>query len=279
MTTADVLAFPPATADDLDLEQVRARAAALDLLADLLDEIRYVLAPHVHDPNLAEQQRSLADVLYERADAPEPDVVAIRRLLPRSVELVRRGSDVLCHASARRMFGSALYERVAPVVLTLGELGTEAYFTALDAAPDTPIEELPLRRFGRVAAIAYDWAQWNVDASPGLRRALHAALRGEDSTGRAEPVDAEGDPLPDPRPLVRVLETVHDAWLECVPADVLAECVAERDRHGERLGDCFDLGVALSIARRLVITPHGSPVTDTVDIDAWRVAAGLAPQA
>lgn len=260
MQTADVIEFP--TPDAVDAEEVYVRAATLDYLAELVEGVATNGSVAI-DAHLIEKLRTTADVLLQLLDAPTRDTVAIRTHVARADELIRRASVPISHSSARRMLGGPLYERVHPVVMVLAELSTLAYERSLDANPDALVEELPIRRFGRVAAHAYDWAQWNADAPPYLRATLVQAL--EDAAARAH-AHAHGA-----APLVDALETLLDTWLASVPADVLAEFAAERDPN-PLFGDCFDLGVACSIARRLLVTV-GAALPDTADIEVWLDAA------
>ncbi len=272
MQTADVIEFP--TPDTVDLEEVHVRAATMDFLAELVEAVAadgFIVV----DGDLAEQLRTTADVLLELTDAVELDTMSIRSHLARSADLIRRATVPISHSSARRMFGGALYERVQPVVMILGELSTLAYERSLDANPDALVEQLPIRRFGRVAAHAYDWAQWNADAPPHLRATLIDALG--DAAARATVATVDGDELApiDAAPLMDALETLLDTWLATVPADVLADYAAERDPN-PMFGDCFDVGVACSIARRLLVTT-GVALPDTADIQVWLEAARTHP--
>ncbi|MCW2920649.1 MAG: hypothetical protein JWL76_523 [Thermoleophilia bacterium] len=275
MQTADVIAFPSPTT--VDLEEVHVRAATMDFLAELVEAVDTDGFVAI-DAGLAEELRSLADVLLQLADAEAdagsgPDAsayatVGLRTQLARSADLIRRAAVPICHSSARRMFGGALYERVHPVVMVLGELSTLAYERSLDAHPAALIEEMPIRRFGRVAAQAYDWAQWSADAPPHLRAVLVDALEAAAARAREYRV-VDGDELApvDAAPLMDALETLLDEWLACMPGDVLAEFAAERDPD-PLFGDCFDIGVACSIARRLIVAT-GAALPDTADIDVW----------
>lgn len=264
MQTADIIEFP--VPDTVDVEEVHVRAATMDFLAELVDAVAadgYVAI----DPELAEELRTVADVLLELTDAVELDTITIRTQLARSADLVRRATTPICHSSARRMFGGALYERVQPVVMVLGELSTLMYERSLKANPEALVEELPIRRFGRVAAHAYDWAQWNADAPPHLREPFIDALT--DAAARAHDTPVDGDELApiDAAPLMDALDTLLDAWRASATADVLADYAVERDPH-PMFGDCFDMGVACSIARRLLVTT-GAALPDSADIRAW----------
>lgn len=275
MQTADVIAFP--TPDTVDLEEVHVRAATMDFLAELVDGVAADGFVAI-EPGLAEELRTRADVLLQLADeeaaagsgreASAHGTVALRTQLAQSADLIQRATVPICHSSARRMFGSSLYERVHPVVMVLGELSTLAYERSLDANPAALVEELPIRRFGRVAAQAYDWAQWSADAPPHLRAVLVDALAAAAERARDARV-VDGDELApvDAAPLMDALETLLDEWLACMPADVLAEFAAERDPD-PLFGECFDIGVACSIARRLLVTA-GVALPDTADVDAW----------
>ena len=267
MQTADIIEFP--TLDALDPEELHVRAATMDVLAELVEGVaadRYIAI----DAGLAEELRSVADVLLQLSDSDELDVAAVRTQLTRSADLVRRASVPLCHSSARRMFGGPLYERVRPAVMTLGDLSTFAYERSLDANPDALVEQLPIRRFGRVAAQAYDWAQWNADAPAHLREPLIDAITEADAHARdTTHRDDELAPV-DAAPLTSALESLLDAWLVDAPGDVLADFAAERDPN-PLFGDCFDIGVACSIARRLLVTA-GAALPDTADIHEWLAA-------
>ncbi len=264
MQTADVITFP--TPDNLDLEEVHVRAATMDFLAELVDGVATDGFIAI-ERDIAEELRSLADVLLQLSAAEEPDTVALRTHLARSAELVQRATVPICHSSARRMFGAALYERVRPVVMVLGELSTLAYERSLDAHPAALTEQLPIRRFGRIAARAYDWAQWNADAPAQLRPVLVRAI--EDAAARSRDEVIDGDDLApiDAGPLFAALETLFDEWLVTAPADAVNDYAAERDGN-PCYGDCFDIGVACSIARRLLVTT-GAALPDTADIGAW----------
>lgn len=268
MQTADVIEFP--TADTIDLEEVHVRAATLDFLAELVEAVAtdgYIAV----DRDLSEQLRTSADVLLELSDAVEVDAVTIRSRLAASADLIRRATVPISHSSARRMFGGALYERVRPVVMVLGELSSLAYERSLDANPDALVEQLPIRRFGRVAAHAYDWAQWNADAPPHLRATLIDALGDAATRAASQAVDRDGLAPIDAAPLMDALETLFDTWLATSPADQLADYAAERDPD-LNFGDCFDLGVACSIARRLLVTT-GEALPDSADVHDWLEAA------
>ena len=264
MQTADVIAFP--TPDTVDLEEVHVRAATMDFLAELVEGVatdRFVAI----DAHLAEELRTLADVLLQLSETEPQDTVALRTQLARSGDLVKRAAVPICHSSARRMFGGPLYERVRPVVMVLGELSTLAYERGLDTNPAALVEEMPIRRFGRVAAHAYDWAQWNADAPAHLRDVLVEALADEAAWIRDERVPGDELGPVDAGPLMRALETMFDAWLASAPAEALSDYAAERDPN-PLFGDCFDIGVACSIARRLVVAT-GAALSDTADIDEW----------
>jgi hypothetical protein len=267
---ANVVAFP--ATGDIDLEQVHARAGSLDFLAELVDGVVADDLVDV-DPALPDQLREMGDVLVELACRPTPDPLEVSRALAGSAELLELAIVPICHSSTRRMLGAPLYERIVDAVITLGELGMVAYEREADEPASEELGIAPMRRFTRVIANAYDWANWNVDASPHLRQplvdALHAAARqaGDevDITHEMAPTDAV--------PLANALDELHDAWLKRVPGDVLAEYVAERDAAGSLHG-CFDLGVACSIARRLLAPATGVAMQDSARIGAWIEVAG-----
>jgi hypothetical protein len=269
MSAANVIAFP--TDAEVDLEQVHARAGSLDFLAELVDNVvaeRLVDA----DPHLAERMRELGDELVDLACRPNLDVLAINQALARSSELLREATDPICRSSTRRMLGAPLYERIADAVLTLGELGAVAFDRAVDDDRDDAAGIAPMRRFTRVIASAYDWAQWNVDAPVALRGVLVDALDAAAATASDE-VDITHELAPtDGAPLAGALDELLHAWLTTVPGDVLAEYATERERLDDALHGCFDLGVACSIARRILHAATGAPVPDSAGLRAWRMA-------
>lgn len=261
MSAANVVALNPDA--DLDLDDVYARAGSLDFLAELVDAV--VLDGMVEvDATLPERLRALADELVDHASRPHVDSLAINRALARSVEVLREATVPICRSSTRRMLGGPLYERIAPAVITLCELGSVAFERAMDDEVVGAVGVAPMRRFTRVIAQAYDWAQWNVDAPVRLHGLLVEAIERAGVAARDD-VDITHELAPtDAVPLARALDELLDAWLASVPADVLAEFVEARDEAG--LAGSFDLGVACSIARRLV-----PEVGDDASIAAWRV--------
>src|SRR5690606_16622853 len=235
MPTADVIEFP--AHDTIDIEEVHVRAATMDFLAELVDGVAADGFVAI-DADLAEQLRTRADVLPPLASGGPIDARAVRTQLARATRLIREAAVPICHSSARRMFGTPLYERVHPVVMVLGELGTLTYERSLDAHPAALDEDVPARRFGRVAARAYDWAHWNADAPPHLLETLLEALH--DARERADDSRRDDDELVpvDASPLMDALETLLDTWLAEASADVLADYAAERDPD-PLFGDCF----------------------------------------
>lgn len=273
MSTANVIAFPPTRRvdDDVDVEEVGSRAAMLDVLAEILESI--IDAGRVPaDEDLPEELRTLADSLFELVGCEPLDVVAIRRLLPRADELVHRAAEPICHANARRMLGASLYSRVSGVIMLLGELGTYAHDRMRARLGDARLLELPIRRFGRATAQAYDWASWNIDAPIALREELvndiqHAAAHvDEDDIDVFDDVD-----LPDPGPLATVLGSLLAAWKQQASAGELDDLQSELARLGE-VGSAFELGVACSLALRLLAADEDAPITATCDILAWDAA-------
>ncbi len=268
--SATVHAFP-APAGEVDLERLHACAGSLDFLAELVDSVVLEALVDV-DPTLPEQLRSLADELIDLSYESAPDPLAVTQRLARSTDLMQQATQPICRSGTRRMLGGPLYDRVTPVAMSLGELAAVSFERMADDRSAMPLSVVPLRRFTRVAASAFDWAQWNVDVPARLRAPFVEAITNA-AAAATEGVDISHETAPtDAAPLADALDVLHDAWLAIAPADVIAEFTAERDRN-RALADCFDLGVALSIARRLLVTPIAPPPPDTTSIRTWYLAA------
>lgn len=196
----------------------------------------------------------LPSMLREHADQPTPhDATADR--------LVRLAAAGLARIGVRSMLGLRGYRRVEVAALAISELSTSMYERSRTPATideHDPDDQRELRRTMRAVAAGYTWSQLMADAPTSLARPLARSL--------ARQLAASDGSWPSTRALLQL----HQLWLATLDPVLRAEYEHARSAFDDTVS--FDVGVACSIARRLVVhaaARSGKRVTDSSDARLW----------
>lgn len=235
----------------IDADEILERASVLDRLADLLDTNGFNDCRQF-DPQLPSDLRDHADLLAQLAGRGSDDPAALVDGLAACERLAQLAGAGLARIGVRDMLGLRGYRRIETAVLSISELSSSMFDRSLDPALGYDLSAYDsgeMRRTIRAVAAGFSWSQQMADASVSLARPLARSLArhlAADSREPAEPL------VPDRHwPTTDALLELHTMWLHTLDSPMRAELNLARSAH--RNVACFDLGVACSIARRLLV--------------------------
>jgi hypothetical protein len=254
----------------LDADEILDRSAALDQLADMLDQTSFDDCTPF-DPALPEQLRDHAEIMDELAGRIDTDPARLVAELATFDALTRIAGSALARLGVRDLLGRRGYRRVEHAALSISELSSCMFERSLDPALTWDISAYDhdsMRRIMRAIAAGYSWSQQMADASVSLARPLARSLARHLAAVQREP----GTPLRPDRfwPTTDALLHMHGIWLNTLDAPMRAELDLARSSTTNQ--ECFDVGTACSIARRLLVHAAGEShrrVPDTSHPGQW----------